>query len=69
MAEISNITKGLLLIEQYESDAIFTAEHDIIFCGQGNGNSVNEITEEGKVLMISYGWFIHEGLKCWARYV
>lgn len=69
MAEISSITKGLLLIEQYESDAVFTAEHDQIWCGQGNGKSVTEITDEGKLILESMGWFIDTGLKCWSMFV
>jgi len=69
MADISNIAKGLALIEQYESDAVVTAEHDQIWAGQGNGKSVTEITDEGKSIMIGLGWFIDEGLKCWSSYV
>lgn len=69
MSEVSEISKGLQIIEQYEEDAVFTAEHDQIFCGQGNGKSVTEITDEGKKILESLGWFIDEGLKCWSRFV
>lgn len=66
MSKVSNISKGLIIIEQYEEDAVFTAEHDQIWCGQGNGKSVNEITEEGKQLMESLGWFVDVALGCWS---
>jgi hypothetical protein len=69
MTNVSNISKGLVLIEQYESDAILTAEHDQIWCGQGNGKSVTEITDEGKAIMEALGWFIDENLGCWSFYV
>lgn len=69
MTIITGISKGLALIEQYEEDAMFSAEHDIIFCGQGNGKSVTEITDEGRAILESMGWFIHGDLNCWAMYV
>jgi hypothetical protein len=69
MTIITGISKGLVLIEQYESDAVFTAEHDQIWCGQGNGKSITEITDEGKEILEGMGWFIDEDLKCWSRFV
>lgn len=69
MADVANISKALQIIEQYEEDAIFTAEHDQIWCGQGNGKSVTEITEEGKAILEGLGWFIDDGLNCWSRFV
>ena len=69
MTVITGISKGLVLIEQYEEDAVFTAEHDQIWCGQGNGKSVTEITEEGKAILEGMGWFIDEDLKCWSLFV
>jgi 23S rRNA A1618 N6-methylase RlmF len=69
MTDVTGISKGLALIEQYESDAKFTAEHDQIWCGQGNGKSVIEITEEGKAIMESMGWFIDVAMGCWSRHV
>lgn len=69
MTIITGISKGLALIEQYEEDAVFTADHDQIWCGQGNGKSVTEITEEGRLILESMGWFIDEGLGCWSRFV
>lgn len=69
MTVITGISKGLALIEQYEEDAVFTADHDQIWCGQGNGKSVTEITEEGKLILESMGWFIDESLGCWSRFV
>lgn len=69
MSQISEIVKGLTLIELYESDAVFTADHDQIWCGQGNGNSITEITEEGKNELEKLGWFIDEDLGCWSRFV
>ena len=69
MTIITGISKGLALIEQYEEDAVFTADHDQIWCGQGNGKSVTEITDEGRLILESMGWFIDEDLKCWSRIV
>jgi len=69
MTNAINIYKGIELILQYESDAVVTAEHDVLWCGQGNGKSVNEITEEGRNLLLNYGWFIDNDLKCWSTYV
>lgn len=69
MTVITGISKGLALIEQYEEDAVFTADHDQIWCGQGNGKSVTHITEEGRLILESMGWFIDEDLKCWSRFV
>lgn len=69
MSEITDVSKGLTIIEQYEVDAVFTAEHDQIWCGQGNGKSVTEITEEGKAILEGLGWFIDENLRCWSRFV
>lgn len=69
MSAIKDISKGLLIIEQYEEDAVFTAEHDQIWCGQGNGKSVTEITEEGDALLKELGWFIDSDLGCWSRFV
>lgn len=69
MSPLSSISKGLVIIEQYEEDAVFTAEHDQIWAGQGNGKSVTEITEEGKLILESMGWFIDEDLKCWSQFV
>ena len=69
MTEVTGISKGLALIEQYESDAIFTVENGQIWCGQGNGKSVTEITDEGKEILEGMGWFIDWGLGCWSRFV
>ena len=69
MTDVTGISKGLALIEQYEADAVFTAEHGQIWCGQGNGKSVTEITEEGKAILEGMGWFIDESVKCWSRFV
>lgn len=69
MAQITEVLKGLQIIEQYEEDAVFTSEHDQIFCGQGNGKSVTDITPEGKIVLDGMGWFIDEDLKCWSRFV
>jgi hypothetical protein len=69
MTIITGISKGLVLIEQYEADAVFTAEHDQIWCGQGNGKSITEITDEGKEILEGMGWFIDEDLKCWSIFV
>lgn len=69
MSNISNISKGLVIIEQYEEDAIVTAEHDQIWAGQGNGKSVIEITEEGKNILESLGWTVDLGLGCWTYFV
>lgn len=69
MADVSNILQALQIISQYEEDAIFTAEHDQIWCGQGSGKSVSEITDEGKAILESLGWFIDKDLKCWSRFV
>lgn len=69
MSNISNISRGLVIIEQYEEDAIVTAEHDQIWAGQGNGKSVTEITEEGKIILENLGWFIDMDLGCWSFFV
>lgn len=69
MTIATKISKGIELIVQYEEDAYFTAEHDVVFCGQGNGRSITEITDEGKDILEELGWFIDEGLGCWSRYV
>ncbi len=66
MSIVTNISKGLAIIEQYEEDAIFTCDHDIIWCGQGNGKSITEITEEGKLILEGLGWLVDENLKCWS---
>jgi len=63
--KITNVLKGLQLIEQYEEDAIVTADHDIIWAGQGNGKSVSEITKEGTLILENLGWTIDENLGCW----
>ena len=69
MTEATQVLKGLEIIIQYEEDAIFTCEHCQIWAGQGNGKSVNEITEEGRAILISLGWFIDISLGCWSRNV
>jgi hypothetical protein len=69
MAQVSNISKALQVIEQYEEDAVLTAEHDQIWAGQGNGKSVTEITDEGKLILEALGWFVDENLKCWSIYL
>ena len=69
MSKIKDIIKGLQIIEQYEENAIFAAEHDQVFAGEGNGKSITEITEEGKVILDNLGWFIDKDLKCWSRFV
>jgi hypothetical protein len=69
MASVLNIAKAINIIAEYEEDAIFTAEHDQVWCGQGNGKSVTEITMEGKKILESLDWFIDENLGCWSLYV
>lgn len=69
MADAANVSRGIDIIVQYEEDAIFTVDHDQIWCGQGNGKSITEITEEGKLILESLEWFIDENLNCWSRYV
>lgn len=69
MSIITDISKGLNIIEQYEEDAVFTCEHEQLWAGQGNGKSINEITEEGKLILEGLGWFIDESLGCWSRYI
>lgn len=69
MTEAAQVAKGINIILQYEEDAIFTVSHDVIFCGQGNGNSISEITDEGKSILESIGWFIDEDLGCWSKFV
>lgn len=64
--KITNVLKGLQIIEQYEEDAVVTSDHDVIWAGQGNGKSVSEITEEGKLILESLGWTIDESLGCWS---
>lgn len=64
--KITNVVKGLQIIEQYEEDAIVTSDHEIIWVGQGNGKSVSEITEEGRLILESLGWTIDESLGCWS---
>lgn len=66
MIPLSNISHALKIIEQYEQDAVLTAEHDQIWAGHGNGKSVTEITEEGKQILESLGWFIDTNLGCWS---
>lgn len=66
MSIVSNISKGMQLIEQYEEDCIFSSDVDQIWCGQGNGKSVTEITDEGKAILEGMGWFIDESLGCWS---
>lgn len=69
MTEATQVLKGLEIIIQYEEDAIVTCDHDQLWTGQGNGKSITEITEEGKEILISLGWFIDTDLKCWSRNV
>jgi hypothetical protein len=70
MANILNISKGLVIIEQYEGDlAVFSTDSEQIWCGSGNGKSITEITEEGRTLLTEMGWFIDEKLKCWTIYI
>ena len=69
MAEASNVAKGITLILQYEEDAVFTSDHDQIWCGQGNGKSIKEITAEGTLILESLGWHIDESLGCWSKFV
>jgi hypothetical protein len=69
MSNITNVSKGLQIIEQYEEDAIVTADHDVIWAGQGNGKSITDITAEGKVILEGLGWFIDESLNCWSTFV
>jgi hypothetical protein len=69
MASALNIAKAVGIIAEYEEDAVFTAEHDQIWCGQGNGKSITEITDEGKEILEGLGWFIDENLGCWSLYL
>lgn len=69
MASVLNISKGINIIVEYEEDAVFTSEHDVIWCGQGNGKSITEITEEGKSILEGLGWHVDEDLGCWSFFV
>lgn len=69
MASALNIAKAVGIIAEYEEDAVITAEHDQIWCGQGNGKSITEITDEGKEILEGLGWFIDENLGCWSLYL
>ena len=68
MADASQISKGIEIILQYEPEAVFAAEHDQVWCGEGGGKSVTDITDEGKVIMEELGWFIDSDLNCWSRF-
>ena len=69
MIEAKNVANGINLILQYEEDAVFTSEHETIWCGQGNGKSVTEITPEGKAILEGMGWHIDEDMKCWSKLI
>ena len=66
MSIVSNISKGMQLIEQYEEDCVFSCDVDQLWVGNGNGKSVAEITDEGKAILEGMGWFIDESLGCWS---
>lgn len=59
-----NIIEGLKILSKYPGD--FAAEHDIIFAGPFD---LESISEEDRFKLESLGWFIDSQFDSWAYFV
>lgn len=54
--QIERIIRGMEIIRKYETDPYpCAAEHDVLYCG--SYETRNQMTEEERALMDTYGWF------------
>jgi hypothetical protein len=63
--QIDRIVRGMQIIRKYETDPYpCAAEHDIFYCG--SYETREQMTEEERALMDTYGWI--ESEDSWAFY-
>lgn len=65
---MNRILKGLQIIQKYEKNGYFAAEHDQIWVGNDDGSTVIQMTEEDAARMEELDWFVDSGLNVWSHF-
>lgn len=60
---MERILKGLQIIAKYPGNHDFSADHDVIYVGDSN-----QFSEEDLLEMDELDWFWDEEVDCWSHY-